>query len=120
MTIKELRNKEVRRLVSMHNEYTGKEEEWADWEEAIRLMNSFYRLCGLCESNLYRANDERLCNRPYTKEQEEKEERWYKRLSKQFEEYAGLTLVYCGYMPSIGVRSEHGGFSERITRWFYR
>ena len=117
MTIAQLREREVARLAEMHSaEYSER-----DLEQARRLMNSFYRLCGLAERNLYLTNNERTCNCRYTKESEEKESRWYKRLSAQFKEFAGLELFYGGYMPSIGViYRPSGACAEKITRWFYQ
>ena len=116
LTIAQLREREVERLAAYHDErYTE-----SDLAYARKLMNSFYRLCGLAETNLYLANDERTCNRPSTKHSEERESRWANRLSNQFKEFAGLELFYCGYCPSIGIiHRPSGGCSEKITRWFY-
>ena len=116
MTIAQLREKEIDRLVSFRtNEPTEQ-----DYEHARRLMNSFYRLCGLAERNLYLANDERTCNRKSTHDSEERESAWYKRLCKEFTAFCGLTLFYAGYAPSIGTKDKNGGCCEKITRWFYQ
>ena len=117
MTIAQLREREVKRLAEYHNpEYTEN-----DLQTAQKLMNSFYRLCGLSERNLYLANDEKWCNKAYTKKSEERESKWCKRLSAQFKEFAGLELYYAGYCPSIGVvHRPSGGCSEKITRYFYQ
>jgi len=114
--IKDLRENEVLRLAAMHDSNYTED----DYRTAKRLMNSFYRLCGLCESNLYRSNDEFLCNSRYTQELENREIAWHERLTKQFYEFAGLSLVYCGYCPSIGIKEEYGGFDEKIHRYFYK
>ena len=116
-TIAQLREREIEKLVSFKtNDPTE-----ADFAEARRLMNSFYRLCGLSETNLYLANDERTCNSKYTLKSEERESKWHERLNKQFQEIYGLCLVYCGYAPSSGVRCyPGGGFSEKIERHFYQ
>lgn len=115
-SVRELREREIRKLVSFKTSDPTPE----DFAEAVRLMNSFYRLCGLCERNLYLANEERTCNLKSTKESEDRESRWSDRLNREFKDTYGLQLVYCGYMPSIGVVYEPGGgFSEKITRWFY-
>lgn len=117
MTIAQLREKEVYRLAQYHSETPTEQ----DVETARKLMNSFYRLCGLSERNLYLANDGRWCNRASTKRSEEREERWCKRLSAQFKDFAGLELFYCGYCPSIGViYRPSGACAEKITRWFYQ
>ena len=116
MTIAQLREQEIIRLAGFHSANPSD----ADIREARRLMNSFYKLCGLCEKNLYLTNDEKFHSLKSTRESEEREERWRDRLSAEFEKFAGLRLVYCGYLPSIGVvHKPGGGFSERITRWFY-
>lgn len=112
MTIAQLREREVLRLAAYHvnggndpktYDFDADNYNNEDVATAKRLMNSFYRLCALAERNLYLANNERTCNSPYTKESEERESRWYTRLNKEFKEFAGLELFYCGYMPSIGV-----------------
>lgn len=115
MTIAQLRERELGRLVAFKTDSPTSE----DYKEARRMMNSFYRLCGLCETNLYLTNDERTANRRYTHESEARDNKWHKRLDKQFSDTYGLRLVYCGYCPSIGVVLDHGGFSEKISRYFY-
>ena len=109
LSIAKLREIEVERLAAMYD---------GNIQAARKIMNSFYRLCGLCETNLYLANDERTCNRPSTKASAEREEKWVTRLCNALKPY-GLTLYYSGYCPSIGVKYENGGCAERITRWFY-
>lgn len=114
-TIAEFRERELKKLVSFK---TGNPT-YEDYAEAKRLMNSFYRLCGLCERNLYLSNEERTCNLISTKRSEEKEERWWNRLDNMFHETYGLNLVYCGYAPSIVSKGKHGGVQEEIQRFFY-
>ena len=114
-TIAQLREQEIDHLVSFKT-YTPTEEDYA---EARRIMNSFYRLCGLSETNLYLANDERTANTPYRHRSEEREYNWFVRLNKQFNEIYGLSLFYSGYAPSIGIKYPGGGCAEKITRWFY-
>ena len=117
MTIAQMREREVQRLAEYHADIPTEE----DLKEARRLMNSFYRLCGLAETNLYLANDSERYNTKLLKESEEKEGKWYDRLSKEFEEFAGLRLFYAGYCPSIGtVNPVTGACSEKITRYFYQ
>jgi hypothetical protein len=115
MTIAQLRAREVDKLVLFKTKHPTE----ADYKEARRNMNSFYRLCGLSETNLYLSNSERSANSRYTKESEARECRWYKRLDKTFKATYGLRLVYCGYTPRIGEKLEYGGFSEKISRYFY-
>lgn len=112
MTIAQLREREIDRLVSFKTDSPTD----ADYEEARRNMNSFYRLCGLADRNLYLQNDERRYNTRYAREQEAKEDRWYKRLNKAFMETYGLKLMYFGHIPSITDSTDH----EQITRWFYQ
>lgn len=111
MTVAEMRKREVRRLAEFNRD--------VDFENASRLMNSFYRLCGLCERNLELANDSEIYNPVVLAKSEERESRWYDRLNAQFEKFYGLQLVYCGYMPSIGIVNENGGFTEKVNRFFY-
>lgn len=111
MTVAEMRKREVRRLAEFNRD--------VDFENASRLMNSFYRLCGLCERNLELANDSEIYNPVALAKSEERESRWYDRLNAQFEKFYGLQLVYCGYMPSIGIVNENGGFTEKVNRFFY-
>ena len=115
-TIKEMRQKELERLVAFKTDSPTEK----DFAEARKLMNSFYRLCGLAETNLYLANDERTCNLPSTAKSEEREEKWRKRLDKEFKKKYGLSLFYAGYAPSIGTVDEHWACSEKISRFFYR
>ena len=114
-TIAQLREREVHRLAGFKSANPTD----ADIEEARRLMNSFYRLCGLCERNLYLANNERTCNSRSTQLSEEREDRWWKRLDKEFHRLYGLNLVYCGYAPSIVTVLERGSVQEKINRYFY-
>lgn len=111
MTIAELRRREVRRLAEFNRD--------VEYENASRLMNSFYRLCGLCERNLEMANDSTIYNAKRLAKSEARESRWYERLNAEFQRLYGLRLVYCGYAPSIGTVGENGSFSEKITRYFY-
>jgi exonuclease III len=116
LTVKQMRHIEAVKLACFKNPCPLP----SDIAEATKWMNSFYRLCGLAERNLYADNDERTCNTRWHKEDEEREYRWWQRLDKTFQELYGLRLVYCGYMPSIGeITTPGGGFSEKIARHFY-
>lgn len=114
-TVHEQREIELRRLARFKREDPTDE----DIAEARSLMNSFYRLCGLCERNVRLANTESTWNLRSTKRSEERERRWYERLNAKFQDLYGLCLTYCGYMPSIGIKSQGGGFAEKISRHFY-
>lgn len=113
-SIAQMRWDEVKRLASIHAEDYTEE----DLREAERLMNSYYRLCGLAERNLYLANDERTCNRKSTEQSEERELRWYKRLSDEFKAFSGLELVSFSYLPSI-CEVVDGAPYRRISAFFY-
>ena len=114
-TVAERREREIPRLVAFKTNNPTEE----DFAEARRLMNSFYRLCGLSERNLYLSNEERTCNLASTKASEDKEYNWWLRLDGEFHRLYGLNLVYCGYAPSIVKKCEHGGVREEIQRFFY-
>ena len=114
-TVKECRERELVRLVRFKTNAPTEE----DFAEARRLMNSFYRLCGLAETNLYLTNDSRRHNLPSTRKSEEREHEWWKRLDGEFNRIYGLNLVYCGFMPSIVTKHENGGVREEIQRFFY-
>ena len=116
MTIAQLREKEVYRLSEI---IEGPDPEYEDHRaalrEAHRLMNSYYRLCGLSERVLYLSNNERTCNSKYTLELEDREYNWYMRLDGEFKKY-GLHLYTAWSFPQI--------FNEdnrlAITPYFYK
>jgi len=109
-TIHELRERELKVLVSLNPELGS--------AHARKLMNSFYRLCGLSWSNLEYDNDETRYNAKQSRLREDRETRWYDRLNGEFKKY-GLQLKYCGCMPAIGTVNENGAFTEVIERYFY-
>lgn len=113
-TISQLRYEEAVKLAG----YKSVNPSEKDIDEAISLMTSFYRFCGLDERIFYLENDEKWHDSRCTKECVARRDKWLDRLKKRFAEY-GLVLTYCGYLPSIGIESEYGGFSEKITRYFY-
>lgn len=115
LSIAEKRRKEVHRLAKMKSEDLTVE----NIVEAEKIMNSYYRLVHLCERNLLLSNCEATCNRRSTKESEEREEKWYKRLDKQFRETYGLQLTYFGYYPTICYQSDKGGLAQAISVYFY-
>ena len=110
MTIAQLREKEVHRLASYKNEKLTEE----DLNEARKIQNSYYRLCGLSERVCERQNDERYCDSYSTHKMEEKEERWIKRLGEELKPY-GLKLIYPGIYPVIYTESG----SHAIGTYFY-
>lgn len=115
MTIAQMRERDVYRLAEMHNNKPTEN----DIQEARRLFNSYYRLCGLSETNLYLQNDSKRHDTYYAKQSEEKERKWYDRLDAEFNKFAGLRLVYCGYYPSIGHKIERGGFADVFYPHFH-
>lgn len=113
-TVHDYREREIQNLATMiHNPSTDE-----SIAEARRLMNSMYRLCGLCEKNLYLANDERTCDLHSTHASEDREFKWCKRLNNQFAKY-GLKLNYFGYHPTIVYADEKRLNSEAISLYFY-
>lgn len=115
MTIAQMRKREAEKLATIGNANPTEQ----NIREAQRLMNSFYRLCGLCETNLYLSNNERTANTRRTAESEARQNKWFERLNKEFNERYGLQLYYCGFCPSIGHDYKHGGCVETINRYFY-
>lgn len=115
MTIAQYRERELSRLVSWK---TDKPQE-NDFDEARRMMNSFYRLCGLLEKCSILENDSRRCNSWYTQKESERACKWLHRLDNDFNRVYGLRLVCCGIYPSIGIIKEHGAFAEKISTFFY-
>lgn len=71
-----------------------------DWRTANYIINSYYRLCGLSTTLLYRDNDAYLHDKPYTNELHNKEDRWVIRLNKALQPY-GLKLRFFSWLPSI-------------------
>lgn len=63
---------------------------------------------------------QRTRNRKSNRRSEERESNWYNRLNQVFTTVYGLQLVYFGYCPTIGSKDVHGGFSEKVTRYFYQ
>ena len=114
MTIAQLREREIERLAR----YKNPEPTEQDIAEAKRIMNSFYRLCGLNERLLYIENDftlfERYSRLGWLNKLREKEDRWIKRIENWLKEY-GLTIQYFGYMPTIVDKDNY----EKINRFFY-
>lgn len=120
MTIAQLREKDVERLSHYNNgEWNADEPSEEKRMIARRLMNSYYRLNGLAERNFYYSNDSRLHDKSWVKESEEKEDRWYKRLRKEFKEYFGLDLYYSSFYVLIGHVYERGSVSTEIYPKFY-
>lgn len=112
MTIAQLREREVERLAEMS--------ETKDLAEAKRLMNAFYRLCGIDDRLCYLENDWRTVNSPYTKKLAEQSYNRYQKLKKRFEDFCGLTLFYNSWLPSIGTKDPvTGSVCQKISRYFY-
>lgn len=106
-TIKENRQKA---LVNFSNDYG------IEYETAKTLVNSYYRFCCLEETLLYRENDEKLVNNYYTKQLQEKEERWIERLQNKLKKY-NLKMIWFGYLPTI---CEIGTTKTALERYFYK
>ena len=113
-TIAELRRQEAVKLAHFKNPQPTNQ----DIADAVSLMNAFYRLCGGLDRLSYLENDPKMCNRSSTKQLSEQMMKRYENLKQRFAAY-GLTLSFCGHLPSIGVCDANGAFYEKISRYFY-
>lgn len=113
--LKYYRDIELKKLISYDkvDRYPSLQE-----KKAKHLMNSYYRLCGLSETNLYLSNDEKTCNLQSTADSELREEEWVKRLSREFEKNYGFMLKYISYYPSICTTDEKGYIEQVIHPYF--
>lgn len=81
-----------------------------------KLLNSFYRFCGLEEQLFYLNNNYEMQKfQTYINELEDKADKWRKRLNSQFSNY-GIKLIYFGYLPTLC--DDHN--YEVIHRHFYQ
>ena len=69
-----------------------------------------------CERNLYLSNNPATANLESTAESEERERKWWKRLSAEFYINYGLKFCSYGYLPTI---VDHDGGNECIPTYFY-
>ena len=97
LTIAQLRWREVKNLAAR-----GLDTPEKNLEKAEYLMNSFYRFVGLNERIAYMENDEYTYTRrrKYIEHENERIDRWIKRLNKGFADF-GLKLVSPGLYPII-------------------
>ena len=79
-----------------------------DIDTARKIINSYYRLCGLSYRVCELQNDEYWHNKPYTQDQEAKEARHIDRIKAYLKPY-GLTLDYSGIYPSICIKDPKTG-----------
>lgn len=114
-TVAELRENAVLELVTRKTESPTAQ----DIADARRVMNSFYRLCGLRETLLMLENTESTCNRLSTMELLERENRRYDRLKGIFETEYNATLVCFGYLPTI-CEMRDGHPHDLYLRHFYQ
>lgn len=112
MTIAQLREKAIEKLAARKTDNPTEQ----DYQDARRVMNSYYRLCGLEENLLSLQNDPNTCDKWYTAEKEAKREKWYKRLNAIFETEYNAQLVYFGYFPTI---CEKGTTQSLYLEHFY-
>lgn len=101
MTIAQMREKDIVAFESM----TGASE-----EITRKIFNSFYRYSGLEQRLLILENDSEVYfrHKSYIEREEEKAERWRKRLNAWLAPY-GLTLFVSGGYPKICVRDPQNG-----------
>ena len=108
-TIAEQRERELQNASRLYN---------INVDELRRLMNSYYRYCGLVIKLFYDNNtSERHYNllKNRIERDEERAEKWLNRLNKQFNKY-GLSLVYFGITPTI---CEKDTTKTAIEKYFY-
>lgn len=105
LTIAERREKELDILIS----YKTSNPTPADYKEARKIMNSYYRLCGLANRNLMLTNNENTYNRVSTHKSEERESKWFKRLQKNFQRNLWTRSFLC-VMVSIN-------WCKRYNKW---
>ena len=136
MTIKELREREIKRLHALKgctnenardtyckNMWDALNTPIDECQKEKSLMLRFYRLSGLSDT-IFNFENSRVIGEgktwalEYLKEMEEKQERLAKKLAKDFQEY-GLTLKFNNWLPSLCVVYKGGGVSEVIQRWYY-
>lgn len=84
-----------------------------DINKARYITNSLYRLAGLDERLVYLQNDERTCDRPSTRYEEERALNWVKRLNKNLKPY-DLQIMYSGIYPQI-CKSEDGHRIDEVV-----
>ena len=83
-----------RALINFNDEFIK------DMEQARKIINSYYRLCGLSYRVCMLQNDAEMHATPYAQEQEEKEQRHIQRLNNYLKPY-GLNIAYSGIYPTI-------------------
>lgn len=87
-------------------------------DELRRLLNSYYRYCGLVTRLFYNNNtsEERYkFLKKRIEREEERAEKWYKQLNDQFNKH-NLSLVYFGITPTI---CEKDTTKTAIEKYFY-
>lgn len=108
-TIAEQRERELQSASRLYN---------INIDELRRLINSYYRYCGLV---IRLFNDNNTSEERYNflkkriEREEERAEKWFKRLNDQFNKY-GLSLVYFGVTPTI---CEKSTTRTAIEKYFY-
>lgn len=114
LTIAEKRERELGRLVQYKTATPTAE----DFKQARRMMNSFYRLCGLCERESILSNTWPDANTRRVKAMGDRMMKWSARLDAEFQEVYGLQLDYCGHIPHIVKQGDRGG-ADAVQRFFY-
>lgn len=108
-TIAEQRERELRNASVNYN---------INIDDLRRLINSYYRYCGLV-IKLFNDNNTSEERYNFLKKRIEREEeragKWFDRLNDQFNKY-GLSLVYFGITPTI---CEKGTTRIAIEKYFY-
>ena len=114
LTIAQMRERELGRLVRYKTDNPTE----ADYQQARRMMNSFYRLCGLCDREAELSNTWPDANTKRVKAMGERMMKWIDRLDAEFQEVYGLQFDFCGHLPHIVKQGNRGG-ADAVQRFFY-
>lgn len=110
LTIAEKREWAIDRLVTRKAYPTT-----ADWNQARKIMNSYYRLVGLCGRLLALDNTNSVYNAKESESMSKRASAWFDRLNKQFAEF-DAELTYFGWYPDI---VKKGTTQDLYLTYFY-
>lgn len=110
MTIAQQRDKAIDRLMARKSNNT-----FEDYQRVRKIMNSYYRLVGLCNRLLAFDNTSGVYNERRSTEMHLRENRWFKRLNKQLAEF-DVELMYSSWFPTI---VKKGTTQDLYLTYFY-
>ena len=112
--VKELRREAVYRLANRKE--SG--EITQNVEHARRIMNSYYRLCGLINTRNWHDSFDTPYHREQATKLSDRIDKWYDRLNREFAEYNAY-LYQFGVIPCICEKGERGCPRDLYLRYFY-